>query len=64
MTSPSDDSLYWHLPVLLITFSFVYSATRHYRWYLIVREAGGWVVRISSFLALIGVVLYGLSTYL
>ena len=25
-------SIYWHLPVLLVAFSLVYSATRHDRW--------------------------------
>ena len=64
MTPLFAASIYWHLPVLLVTFSLVYSATRHDRWDRILREAGGWVVRISGFLASIGVVLYGLSTYL
>jgi hypothetical protein len=57
-------SIYWHLPILLVVVSLVYSATRHDRWDRILREAIGWGFRIASFLALIGVVLYLLSTYM
>ena len=57
-------SIYWDLPVLLVTFSLVYSATRHDRWDRILKEAVGWGVRIAGFLALIGVTLYALSTWL
>lgn len=56
-------SIYWHLPILLITFSLVYSATRHDRWDRILAEAAGWVMRITSFLGMIGVGLYVFSTY-
>ena len=34
-------SIYWHLPILLVVFSLVYSATRHDRWDRILREALG-----------------------
>jgi hypothetical protein len=57
-------SIYWHLPVLLVVVSLVYSATRHDRWDRILKEAVGWGVRITGFLALIGVTLYALSTWL
>lgn len=57
-------SIYWDLPVLLVVVSLVYSATRHDRWDRILIEAAGWGVRIAGFLAMIGVVLYVLSTYL
>lgn len=55
--------IYWHLPILLVTFSLVYSATRHDRWDRILTEAVGWMVRIASFLGMIGVGLYVLSSY-
>ena len=56
-------NLYWNLPVLLVVFSLVYSATRHDRWDRILREAVGWVVRIGSFLVIVGVGLYVSSSY-
>lgn len=63
MTPPFAASIYWHLPVLLVTFSLVYSATRHDRWDRILWEAAGWGFRVSTFLGLIGGVLFVLSTY-
>lgn len=57
-------SIYWHLPILLVVFSLVYSATRHDRWDRILREAVGWGSRIGFFLVAVGVVLYLLSTFL
>jgi hypothetical protein len=57
-------SIYWHLPILLVVFSLVYSATRHDRWDRILREAVGWGSRIGLFLVMVGVVLYVLSTLL
>lgn len=52
-----------HLPVLLIAVSLVYSATRHDRWDLILKEAVGWGVRMAGFLLGLGALLYVLSTY-
>jgi len=57
-------SIYWHLPILLVVFSLVYSATRHDRWDRILREALGWGTRIGLFLVAVGVVLFLLSTFL
>ena len=57
-------SLYWHFPILVIVFALVYSATRHDRWGRILREARGWVFKITSFLVLVGGVLYVLSSML
>lgn len=57
-------SIYWHLPILLVVFSLVYSATRHDRWDRILREALGWGTRIGLFLVMVGLVLYLLSTFL
>ena len=56
-------SVYWDLPVLLVVFSLVYSATRHDRWDRILQEALGWGFRIGSFLVTVGVVLYVASSY-
>ncbi len=58
-----DATIYAHLPFLLIVVSLVYSATRHDRWDLILREAVGWVVRFGGFLGGLGVALFVLSSY-
>lgn len=63
MTPLFATSIYWHLPVLLIAFSLVYSATRHDRWDRILWEAVGWAIRIFGFLASIGVGLWLLQRY-
>jgi uncharacterized membrane protein YjfL (UPF0719 family) len=52
-----------HLPVLLVAVSLVYSATRHDRWPLILREALTWGVRMAGFLLGLGVLLWVLSSY-
>ena len=57
-------SIYWHLPVLLVVVSLVYSGTRHDRGDRILKEALGWGARIGGFLAAIGVGLYALSSWL
>jgi hypothetical protein len=57
-------SIYWDFPILLVTFSLVYAATRHDRWDRILWEAAGWAVRIGGFLLAVGVTLFVLSTYL
>ena len=64
MTPLFAASIYWDLPVLLVAFSLVYSATRHDRWDRILWEALGWCGRVGGFLVGVGVVLYVLSTYL
>lgn len=57
-------SIYWHFPVLIVAFALVYSGTHHDRWGRILREAAGWVVKITGFLVAVGVVLYALSSWL
>lgn len=57
-------SIYWHLPVLLVVVSLVYSATRFDPPGLIFREAGRWGFRMASFLFMIGLGLYCVSTFL
>lgn len=52
-----------HLPALLVAVSLVYSATRHDRWDLILKEALGWGVRMGLFLLGLGVLLFVLSSY-
>ena len=56
-------SIYWDAPVLLVTFSLVYAATRHDRWDKILWEAAEWVVRIGGFLLSVAAGLYVLSTF-
>lgn len=56
-------NIYWDLPVLLITFSLVYSATRHDRWDRILIESVGWIIRVTVFLTTIGGGLFILSNY-
>jgi hypothetical protein len=56
-------SIYWDLPVLLVVFSLVYSASRHDRWDRILREALGWGARVGGFLLVVGVGLYVASSY-
>ena len=51
-------SIYWHLPVLIVVISLVYSATRYDHWDNILREAFRWGLRMSAFLAGIAVILY------
>ncbi|WP_020475339.1 hypothetical protein [Zavarzinella formosa] len=57
-------TIYVHLPVLIVVVSLVYSATRYDSWNKILREALHWGVRMTSFLFMIGLVLYALSTFL
>ena len=52
---------YWHLPILLVLISLVYSATRFERWDAILREAVRWGVRMGAFLAAIAAALFVLS---
>ena len=63
-TLPFGVSIYWHLPILLVVVSLVYSATRYDHWNMIFYEAGRWGLRMAAFLAAIAVALFLLSTYL
>lgn len=60
---PAVASIYWDLPILLIAFSLVYSATRHDRWDRILWEALGWAGRVGSFLLMVGVALFVASSF-
>jgi hypothetical protein len=55
---------YWHLPILIIVISLVYSATRFDEWGPIFREAVRWGLRLTAFLFAIVAVLYVVATYL
>jgi hypothetical protein len=57
-------SVYWHLPVLIVVISLVYSATRFERWQNIVREAARWGMRMTAFLCAIAFSLYILSLFI
>jgi len=54
-------TIYWHLPLMIVVVSLVYSATRYDRWDAIIREAVRWGVRMSLFLAGIVLLLAGMS---
>jgi hypothetical protein len=56
--------IYYHLPVLIIVISLVYSATRFDDWPAILHEAFRWGLRMAGFLLAIGLVLYLLATFI
>jgi len=53
---------YWHLPLVILLVSLVYSGTRYDEWRLIVREAGRWAVRLTGFLCAVIIVLFLVAT--
>lgn len=57
-------NIYWHLPILIIVVSIVYSATRYDRLEMILREAVRWGMRMAVFLFMIGAALFVLSTFI
>ena len=61
---PFAVSIYWHLPILLVVVSLVYSATRFDNWNMIFYEAGRWGLRMALFLSCIALALFLLSSYL
>ena len=54
----------WHLPVVIVVVSLVYSATRFDRWDLILREAMRWGTRMTLFLLGILLALYALARFI
>ena len=50
-------SIYWHLPILVLAISLVYSATRYDDWDDILGEAIRWGSRMVFFMFCIAVVL-------
>ena len=57
------ERIYWHFPILIVTVSLIYSATRYEEWGDIAKEALFWGGRMTLFLVSIGVVLFIISTY-
>jgi hypothetical protein len=55
---PAHLPFYWHLPMLVVLVSLVYSATRHDEWIAIFNEAFRWGLRLTAFLACIVFVLW------
>jgi hypothetical protein len=60
----ANTNIYFHLPVLIVVISLVYSATRFERWRNILSEAFRWGLRMSAFLCGIGVVLFLISLFI
>ncbi|MCI0457253.1 MAG: hypothetical protein L0Z62_09770 [Gemmataceae bacterium] len=56
--------IYFHLPILIVVISLVYSATRYDEWEPILHEALRWGLRMAGFLVVIGLVLYVLATFI
>jgi hypothetical protein len=54
-------NMFWHLPLLILLVSLVYSATRFDQWRPILRDTFRWCLRLVGFLASIAAVLYFLN---
>ena len=65
MTAPLFGlSVYWHLPLMIVVISLVYSATRYERWRNIFQEAFRWGIRMLGFLCGVGLALYLLALFI
>ena len=53
--------IYWHLPVMIVIISLIYSGTRYDSMSSILIEAARWGLRMFGFLAGIAIVLFVLS---
>ena len=62
MNPMETTSVAWHFPMLIVTVSLVYGATRFENWNQIIREAISWGLRMTLFLAGIGIGLHVLSS--
>lgn len=61
----ADVTSYWlHLPVLIVLISLVYGATRFDDWPSILRESVRWMIRLTTFLLVIVVILYALASWI
>jgi len=56
-------SIYWHLPVLIVVISLVYSATRYDDWGHILNEAFRWGIRMMAFLFLVAASLWAITVF-
>ena len=61
VVSRTPVGFYWHLPLLIVVISLVYSATRYDQWPAIFREAVRWGLRLGAFLFAIMFVLFVLA---
>jgi hypothetical protein len=57
-------SIYWHLPIVIILVSLVYSATRFEKWDAIVVEAMRWGLRMAAFLVGVSAILYVVALFI
>jgi hypothetical protein len=57
MTLTPGGNIYWHLPILIMVISLVYSATRFESWRSIFVEAFRWGLRMTAFLVIIAAAL-------
>ena len=57
-------SIYWHLPLMLLVISLVYSATRHEEWDEILGEAFRWGIRMFGFILIVAAVLFAASYWI
>lgn len=57
-------SIYFHLPLMLLVISLVYSATRHDEWDEILIEAFRWGIRMFGFMVMVGIVLAAVAYWL
>jgi hypothetical protein len=57
-------SIYWHLPIVIVLISLVYSATRFETWGAILHEALRWGLRMTGFLVGIAVILYVVTLFI
>ena len=62
MTFAAIAPIYWHLPVLIVIISLVYSATRFDEWGAILRDTCRWALRMAVFLLAIGAALFAVAT--
>jgi hypothetical protein len=61
---PAHLPFYWHLPLLIVLVSLVYSATRYDQWGAILHEAVRWGLRLTAFIFCIVALLWGLKQFL
>jgi hypothetical protein len=58
MVMPPGNVYLRDLPILIVAVSLVYGATRYDQWDHILREAVRWVVRLTTFLVAVMLILY------
>lgn len=56
--------LYWHLPVMIVVISLIYSATRYDEWGSILHEAWRYGLRMAGFLLGVGAAVYLVAVFL